>query len=204
SGDVEYADPAGGPPISKFKFLTIPAIEWEASNEDAFGFQAANGATTANQTDINIVDASSPLAAGLPAGPVTVYTSPQTDSQGTTVGAHIVAHLSADPAQAVIYNYDKNETGNAGFVMPARRVFFFFQDNSPAALSANGWKLFDAAMDWTLNRTVAPAPQITSARVSSGNITIQWTGGGTLESAPSLASPITWTTTGNSSGSFSE
>ena len=40
--------------------------------------------------------------------------------------------------------------------------------------------------------------------VSSGTITIQWTGGGTLESAPGLAAPITWTTTGNSSGSFSE
>jgi hypothetical protein len=45
---------------------------------------------------------------------------------------------------------------------------------------------------------------ITSATLASGNITVQWTGGGTLESAPSLAAPITWTTTGNSTGSFSE
>jgi hypothetical protein len=204
SGDVEYADPAGvGGQFSKFRFLTIPAIEWEASNEDAYGFQAANGASTVSQTDINIVDATSPLAAGLPAGPVTVYTSPQTVSQGTPVGAHVVATLAADATQAVIYNYDRNEIGFGGFVMPARRVFFFFQDNSPAALSANGWKLFDAAMDWALNKTTAPRPQITSSTIEAGQITIRWSNGGTLESSLSLTTP-SWTTTGNSSGTFSE
>ncbi len=52
-----------------------------------------------------------------------------------------------------------------------------------------------------------PEIRITSARISGGNIIIQWTGGGTLESVPSLGAPgstLTWTSTGNSSGSFTE
>ena len=49
-----------------------------------------------------------------------------------------------------------------------------------------------------------PAPQITGAAISAGRITIQWSNGGTLESTTSLSSPINWTTTGNSSGTFSE
>ena len=48
-------------------------------------------------------------------------------------------------------------------------------------------------------------PQITSATISTGTITIQWSNGGTLESTTSLSTtPINWTPTGNSSGTFSE
>jgi hypothetical protein len=44
--------------------------------------------------------------------------------------------------------------------------------------------------------------KITSATITGGNITIQWTGGGTMESAGNVLGP--WTSTGNSSGTFSE
>src|SRR5207237_8458063 len=65
SGTVEIADPNGVlPATGKFKNQPIPAIDWEASSQDAWGFQAANGTTTAGQTDLSIVDATSPLAAG--------------------------------------------------------------------------------------------------------------------------------------------
>ena len=54
--------------------------------------------------------------------------------------------------------------------------------------------------------TVAQVPpQITSATLGNGQITIKWSNGGTLQSTPSLASPINWTDIPNSSGgSFSE
>jgi hypothetical protein len=48
---------------------------------------------------------------------------------------------------------------------------------------------------------IATAPRITSVTASAGNVTIIWTGGGTLESTPTLTSP-TWTSTGDSDGSF--
>ena len=46
-------------------------------------------------------------------------------------------------------------------------------------------------------------PQITSATIAAGRITIRWSNGGTLESTTSLTSP-NWTSTGNSSGTFDE
>ena len=46
-------------------------------------------------------------------------------------------------------------------------------------------------------------PNITSRSIQGGVITIQWINGGTLEWKPNVNSGI-WTTTGNSSGSFSE
>lgn len=182
--------------VGKFKNLAIPAMDWEASSVDAFGFQEANPATgtTAAQTQVKIVDPSHPLAAGLPAGPVTVVSSPETFSQSMPVGAHVVGTLASDPTQAVLYAYDKGEKGFGGFVMPARRVFFFFQDNTAAVANDNGWKLFDAAVDWLLGVQAPPAGGPTLTVTRSGNsLTISWTGAGTLQSATSLQAPIAWT-----------
>lgn len=135
---------------AKFMRTPVPVIEWEASLQDDFSFQAANGTTTTNQTQINIVNPNHPLAAGFPAGLLTVVSSPQTFSQGTPVGAHIIATLATDNSQALLYYYDKGELGYTNFIMPARRVFFFLQDNTATAATAAGIKLFDAAIDWSI------------------------------------------------------
>ena len=66
--------------------------------------------------------------------------------------------------------------------------------------------------DWGIDNIafydIAPAtggaqPHIDRITTSNSQVTIQWSGGGTLESSPSLGNPV-WTTTGNSSGSFTE
>jgi hypothetical protein len=145
SGTVIAA--AGG---AKFQRSPVPVIDWESALEDDFKFQAAGGTTTNDQTQINIVDASHPLAAGFPAGLLTVTTSPQIFSQGTPVGAHVVGTVTTDPTLALIYAYEKGDKGVDGFVMPARRVFFFYQDNTATAVNAAGLKLFDAAVDYAM------------------------------------------------------
>lgn len=43
-------------------------------------------------------------------------------------------------------------------------------------------------------------PQITSVTISGGNVTVVWTGGGTLEIAPAVTGP--WTDTGDGDGSY--
>jgi hypothetical protein len=190
SGTVENV--VSGVPVGKFRDLAIPAMVWESSNEDAFGFQELNGiATAADQTQINIVDPTSPLAAGLPKGLVTVSTA-QPFSGGNPVGAHIVATAADDPSLAVIYNYDKGEKGYNGFVMPERRVFFFFGDITASVATADGLKLFDAAVDWLLGGQVVPPPkpQFTKiAKNADGTITIEWTGAGALEAAAAVTGP---------------
>jgi hypothetical protein len=47
------------------------------------------------------------------------------------------------------------------------------------------------------------APHIDSIQASNGSITVKWSNGGTLESTSSLINP-TWTSTSNSSGTFTE
>jgi hypothetical protein len=68
-----------------------------------------------------------------------------------------VATSASDPSQAVIFHYQKGEKNSLtnGFITPARRVFFFLQDNTAAALNAAGTKLFDAAVDFAMG--VEPA-----------------------------------------------
>jgi hypothetical protein len=200
SGTVEISpDPAGGTvPASKFKNLAIPAMEWEASSIDAFGFAAANGVTVTG-SDINIVDASTPLTGSLPAGLTTVVTSPQTLSVGapaggSPVGAHIVA-TTTNPAEPVLYYYDKGEKGFENFTMPERRVFFFFQDNTAAAANDNGWKIFDATVDWLLHRQATTRPTATVTRGANNTLTIASDSGGTVQGSDSL-SPVNWTDIG--------
>ena len=176
---------AGG---AKFLNSAVPVIEWEAALEDDFGFQAVGGASYTNQTQVDIVDASSPLAAGLPAGLVTVTTSPQTFSVGTPVGAHIVANSAPDatqPPQALIYYYDKGDRGAAtnNYVMPARRLFFFLQDETAAALNAAGTKLFDAAIDFamfpaTVNTNLSTLPMLWTCGVKDNAQPTTGSGGG--------------------------
>jgi hypothetical protein len=202
SGTVEITpDPAGGSvPASKFKNLAIPALAWEASSIDAFGFAAVNGITVTG-SDIVITDASSPLTAGLSAGQVTVVTSPQTLSVGAAagaspVGAHIVA-TTTNPGEPVLYYYDKGEKGFENFTMPERRAFFFFQDNTATAANENGWKIFDATVDWLLHRQTTTSPTQPKASIarSGPSVTISSDSGGTVQASPTLV-PATWTDVG--------
>lgn len=183
SGTVIAA--AGG---AKFLNSSVPVIVWEPALQDDFRFQPAAGTTYTNQTQINIVDASSPLAAGLPAGLQTVTASPQTFSVGTPVGAHIVANSAPDatqPPEALLYYYDKGDRGAAtnNYVFPARRVFFFFNDNTAAALNANGTKLFDAAVDFamfptTVNTNPPTLPMLWTCGIKDNAQPTTGTGGG--------------------------
>ena len=187
SGTVEVSG------VGKFRALAIPAMEWEASNVDAYGFQEANAnpGTTGAQTQINIVDPTHPLAAGFPAGLVTTSTS-ETYSQAQPVNAHVVATLASDATQKCLFYYEKGDKGFADFVMPARRVFFFFQDNTAASATDAGWKLFDASVNWLLGIQAQAAAPVLSITRAGTSLTLTWTNGGKLQSTTSLAAPVTW------------
>jgi hypothetical protein len=55
----------------------------------------------------------------------------------------------------------------------------------------------------TGGQQIPSAPHIDSIQNAGGNITVKWSNGGTLQSSPSLSSP-SWTSTANSSGTFTE
>jgi hypothetical protein len=103
--------------------------------------------TLPDQTQVAITMAANPLAAGLPAGNVTVYTAMSRLVAGAPAGtATKVATVPGMAALATIFSYDAGMTMVGGFKAPARRVGFFAHQT--ATLSPDGWKLFDAAVAW--------------------------------------------------------
>jgi hypothetical protein len=163
-------------------------------------------------TTIEIVDPSHPLAAGFPAGPVTIFNSPHAGHwvvpDPPLPGLISVAADPSDVTHPVLYAVDTGAalawvsyTGVAN--APERRVIVPLEDTSAADLTDDGWKLMDAAVDWAQHIAVAqPAPQITNVSLANGKISIQWSNGGLLQSTSSLTPPVTWTNEVGS-GSFS-
>ena len=113
--------------------------------------------TVAAQTQVTIVDATHPLAAGL-SGTVTVVTSADLLDFGVpSAAANKVATLVGQPGKFSIFGY---ETGAAmvGMNAPARRVAWFAEDVVATKLTASGLALFDAAVAWAKGGTTGVPP----------------------------------------------
>ncbi len=105
--------------------------------------------TVAAQTQVTIIDATHPLAAGLN-GTVSVVTSADSFDFGVpSAAANKIATLVGQAGKFSIFAYD---TGAAmvGMNAPARRVAWFAEDTVVTKLTANGLALFDAAVAWAL------------------------------------------------------
>lgn len=145
------------------KFQDVPqgVLNWEQAltRQRAGEFNLSeNGATSGNQTQIDIVDPSHPLAAGL-SGTVTVTTSPQTMSHGNDglgAGVVLVANLTVDANEHGIMAAEAGADLLGGNTAAGRRVMFFLENNNFDELTPDGILLFDAATDWTIN--VIPEP----------------------------------------------
>jgi hypothetical protein len=146
---------------AKFRDAAVPVVSWEQAVQDDF-LMTLNGATDHNtvtgQTQISIVNADHPLAAGLPAGLITVTTNAQDVGYGVpNTNAVIIAAVATDPTQAVIYGYDKGAILIDGTTpAPARRVMFLGSDNSFAAFTPEALQLFDAAVRWASGVQTGP------------------------------------------------
>lgn len=189
-----------------FELLPIPLLDVEAANTDDFkladapyGGKYGNGPTT---TDIVIVDPDHPLAAGLPEGPVTWATRATKHHYGTVPAngqAVAVATGSYDPPRGLLYALEEGTEVDTGqvdelgnpimFAHPARRVFAgFLGDDGAAFLTEDGVKLFDAIITWLLPEPPAP-PKFNPPTLADGQITISWTGEGTLQESGSVTGP---------------
>jgi hypothetical protein len=127
----------------------IPIIDWEPALYDALGFSAGDGGEFGT-TEINIVDASHPLAAGLPEGLVTITTVSKQVSFGRPEGeVNTIGVNPADPSQVVLFAY---ETGAAMAVgnAPARRVGTFLLNDVADSMTEEGWALVDSSVVWAM------------------------------------------------------
>jgi hypothetical protein len=118
-----------------------------------------------------------------------VTTAPLTFTWGTPgATAKVIATLNDGTGSACLYAYDKGALLIDGVTAaPERRVHIFPQNDGFAALTAEGLKLFDAALSWAMNRAlVAPAPKFNPIVLQGGNVTFSWTGTGTLQQEDKL------------------
>jgi hypothetical protein len=107
-----------------------------------------------DETDIDIVDPTHPLAAGL-SGTVTVYNAPKSITWGTVAeSATVVATLPGAAAGASIYVYEAGDALFDGSTAAGLRLGYFLEDDNdtgtPNLMTEDGLLLFDTAIDWIL------------------------------------------------------
>jgi hypothetical protein len=190
---------------NKFRDLPFPVAFWEQGLEDNFRMtpdvDLVTRGTVSGQSELNIVNSSHALAAGL-TGTVAVVNGVADFSFGIpATNATIVAQIVGSTNQAAIYGFDQGDPLLDGTPAPARRVYVFMTDNTYADLNSDGQKLVDAAFSWALGKPLVGGdrPELSTERIGT-QLTITWTNGGTLETAESVTGP--WTSTGDSDGSF--
>jgi hypothetical protein len=123
--------------------------------DDIFG-AAGNAASTLNLVDgLTISNPSHPLAAGL-SGNVTIYNGTASMSVFTassvSSGTQIIAVNAATPTQGIFAVLPADAVGNAGNTWSALRMALPCYDTwaDPALVTADGWKLLDNAVAYSL------------------------------------------------------
>ncbi len=105
-----------------------------------------NFGTTATQKNVNITNASHPMATGL-SGTIQVTAAMTTFAWGViNANAAKVATLTNDATKATDFSYASG-AAMPGLTAPARRVGFFYTAAS-ASLTISGESLFDNAVKW--------------------------------------------------------
>jgi hypothetical protein len=108
------------------------------------------GQTPRIYQQLAVVDDGHPLAAGF-SGNVEVYRKKGKFSFTRPGGeVQIIATLPDDPERAILYAYEKGAKNLHGDPMAQRRVFFYLFAAQESKLTDDGWKLFDAAVNWCL------------------------------------------------------
>ncbi|MCP3803165.1 beta-N-acetylglucosaminidase domain-containing protein [Allokutzneria sp. A3M-2-11 16] len=139
---------ASGEVNTKFRDVAVPVLTWEAFVLDDLGMAQDTGETWRTER-IGVTDPGSPLAAGLTGEP-TVYKGPNRVRWGAPAPTAVrAAHKVGEPHRATIFGYPAGAP-MLGMKAPAARVGLFLSDDGldPDVISADGLKLFDAAVRW--------------------------------------------------------
>lgn len=154
---------------SKFRDVAVPVLTWENAIYDDMKMtgtvSGADFGTTPGLTTLGIDatacdratmytaakgwgDGCHDLAAGLAGNSLSVTRSNQAVSWGKPAAAAVrIAYPTSNSALAAVFGYEKG-AAMVGLAAPARRVGFFYSDNSAASLQGRGQALFDAAVYW--------------------------------------------------------
>ena len=141
----------------KYVDVKVPVLTWENDIEDKMRFtgrlKGIDFGGVEKEHYIWIVNAPHPLAAGLPAGKIPVYLKDHPMAWGKPgLGAATIATLPGQPDKAVIFGYEKGATMDYDFLAPDRRVMLFLDNTTFPDLNSDGIKLFNAAVQWAIEK----------------------------------------------------
>jgi hypothetical protein len=150
---VIITDTVGNQIMGKYTMLALPIICAENNLMDDLRM-TGNAATDHNAANVSqvVITATGmnhPLAAGI-MGSVMVAGGAQAATWGNpAAAAEKIATIPNQNNQVAIYGYASGAM-MSGMAAPAKRVGFFAGDAMADSMNDNGWKLFDAAIDWAL------------------------------------------------------
>jgi len=163
----------------KFRHQPIPFIYWESALSLTDRESLAEGpAITGGKTELNIVDNSHPITAGIPTGPVTVTDTGEDFSYSSgpiAPGAQILATIEGYPDRRAILVAEPGALLRDGGVAAATRVFLYLYDTTWLGTNDTGKQILDNAVIYTLN--LSPPSAQFSASVTTGTtpLTVQFT-----------------------------
>lgn len=217
---IVSATVTSGQVAAKYKSVAIPVITCEHAIMDDMsmtGNAAADHNVATGLTSVQMTNTTHPLAAGK-TGTVTVFSSTGNMPWGNPVASAVrIACVPGDTSKSVFFAYDTGSSMFGGFVAPARRIGFFFDDIGGEQANANGWNFFATAVRWAVNTPpqiafTAPAagstvpagqPLLLQVNASGRNIaSVEYRDGATLLGTVTLA-PYAFNWTSPATGSHS-
>lgn len=136
----------------KFRDVNVPVFVWEVALYDEMNMtSSANQGTQDNERRVRIINTSHPIASVFPTGNLNISGNNQSLTWGDpNNNADVIATIDNDTDLATIFTFETGRTMQNGAAAPARRVGFFFTNDTAANLNADGWTLFDRAIRWAL------------------------------------------------------
>jgi hypothetical protein len=133
-----------------FRNVPISVITWDSNIYKYMGMTNPEGqGKDCDKTRVQIKESHHPVAASFQ-GTVQVSSSPVTLSWGQPGSEAVkVATLPEDSSKVTVFSYDTGAQ-MIGIKAPARRVGLFMTNNTPLALTAEGWTLVTSAVSWAL------------------------------------------------------
>jgi hypothetical protein len=170
--------------IARFYGRRTPVMAWKGRFFEVLGM-GAHVPAPSPQREVSIVGAAHPLSAGLN-GQVSVLAPswPGVAFPGVAPGpgAVWVATAQNDPTHPTIFAYPKGATLANGTPAAGPRVGFFASGNAFSGLSSDGWRLFDASVDWLASQNagcVAPCQvtfKVVGTDADGDALTYTWAG----------------------------
>ncbi|HWB81234.1 MAG TPA: hypothetical protein VG755_39995, partial [Nannocystaceae bacterium] len=134
---------------SEFHDVDVPVITWEFALFDNMGFAVSTGEYDLDEgaTQIEIVDASHPLAAGL-SGTVMLYEGVGRVNWSLAHNSAIVGVRTDDDQHASLFAYEAGDTLADGTIAASKRAGLPFSNALRGELQPAALDILAAAVDW--------------------------------------------------------